>query len=1321
MSRIENRLKKIRNHLHRAMRSDRPVIIQELRYFEGRSRQSPGWEEALERIEKRLENSIHRTEKRRKDCPRISCPPSLPITAHKDEIVAAIRSHRVIIVTGETGSGKTTQLPKLCLEAGRGTFGYIGCTQPRRIAAVTVAQRISEEMGDTVGNTAGYKIRFEEKLNRHSYIKIMTDGILLMEIQADPFLNGYDTLIVDEAHERSLNIDFILGMLKMLLARRRDLKVIITSATIDIEKFSRTFDHAPIVEVSGRLYPVEVRYVPLDPDSEEAGEMGYVEAAISAVDDLERKHEAGDILVFMPTERDIRETCDLIEGRNYRDATIYPLYARLSSAEQRRVFRPVHGRKIIVATNVAETSITIPGIRYVIDTGLARIARYNRRTRASGLPIEPISQSSADQRKGRCGRVQNGICIRLYSQEDYEERPFFTPPEILRSNLAEVVLRMLALKIGDISTFPFIDPPGPRNIKAGFDVLEELGAIERKKEDEGSGSSRHILTSRGWVMARMPLDPRVSRMIIEAEKEGCVDNVAVIAASLSSQDPRERPYEQEKEAERVHGTFVHPASDFITLESIWNRYHEALAALKTQGQMRKFCRQHFLSYKRMREWQDIHDQIREIIAEEGIPVKKDRVRKKEAEDPSVLYGRIHRSILSGYLSNIAMKKEKNLYATGGGKQAMIFPGSGLFNRGGNWIVAAEFVETTRLFARTAANIENAWLELLGGPLCRYSYSNPHWDRRRGEVVALEQVTLHGLPIVSGRAASYGKIHLADASRIFIQNALVEGDLDRPFPFLIHNQRVIGEVLAMENKLRRRNLLADQDALVRFYEGRIGDICDVRSLQKRIRERGSDGFLRMTKEDVLQSIPDEEELSLYPDSWSYGKKPIPLTYRFDPGTSDDGVTLKVPVNLLPALPAEAIDWGVPGLLKERISALLKGLPKTHRVRLSPIGHAIERILDKIEWGSGSLAQALSEILREEFDVDVPPASWSSIPIPDYLKMRLDVLDSNKRIVASGRDIGLLKEQTAHGEETAAIVDTRRKWERNHITTWDFDELPSQIEMEDDGGLSAILYPALVKGQEGAGLRLFKDKKEAEDAHVEGVIALFEEHFKKELRYLKKHLSLPGEMKKWAVYFSGERFFEEGLYREVLRRLFGLPIRSQKAFRKHAEETAPAILPSAQALIQEIKPVLETYFQTRQALHRLENTAPPGRNPKEFFSDIRTCLDRLMPERFLEVHSRERWPGLVRYMKALSLRAEKGLLHQAKDRAKMEEIRAFDKRLEDLRKGLSSGTSAEKREKINEWAWMIEEYRVSLFTQEIKTAYPVSRKRLAARLKEIEEMT
>ena len=1320
MSTITNRLKKIRNQLHRAMRSDRPSIAKDLRSFEKRTRQAPQQEEDLERIEKRLENSIHRAEARRKGCPPISCPFSLPIAAHRDEIVEAIRSHRVIIVTGETGSGKTTQLPKLCLAAGRGTHGYVGCTQPRRIAAVTVAQRISEEMGDAVGGTVGYKIRFEEKLNRNSYIKIMTDGVLLMEAQADPFLNRYDTLIVDEAHERSLNIDFVLGMLKALLPRRRDLKVIITSATIDTEKFSRAFDNAPVLEVSGRLYPVEIRYAPPDPDHEETGGLSYVETAVSAVDALERGRDAGDILIFMPTERDIRETCDLLEGREHRDWTVYPLYARLSSAEQRRVFRSVRGRKIIVATNVAETSITIPGIRYVIDTGLARIARYNPRTRASGLPVEPISRSSADQRAGRCGRVQNGICVRLYSREDYEARALYTPPEILRSNLAEVVLRMLALRISDTSTFPFVDPPGARSLKAGFDVLEELGAIERQT-DPASGSSRYVLTPRGRVMARMPLDPRISRMIIEAGKEGCVEDVAVIAASLSSQDPRERPYEQEKEAERVHDAYVHPASDFITLLNIWNVYQGALSTMKTRGQVRKFCRQHFLSYRRMREWQDIHDQIREIFEEEGIPAGQDKRTKKDTGDPAALYGRVHRSILSGYLSNIAMKKEKNLYTTGGGKQAMIFPGSVLFNRGRNWIVSAEFVETTRLFARTAANIEDAWLEPLGAALCRYSYSNPHWDRRRGEVVALEQVTLYGLPVVSGRIAPYGKINPDEASGIFIQNALVEGDLDRPFPFLSHNRRVIEEVLALEHKLRRRNLLADREALAGFYEGRIGGIFDVRSLQKKIRERGSDGFLRMKKEDVLQSIPDEEELSLYPDAWSFGKKSIPLTYRFDPGRPDDGVTLQVPVNLVPALSAEALDWGVPGLLKEKISALLRGLPKTYRVRLSPLGQAMEKILERIEWGRGSLVEALSDTLREEFGVDVPPASWSSIPIPEHLKMRLDVHDSKKKIVASGRDIGLLIEQTAHGEETASIIETRRKWERDRITTWDFGELPSQVEMEEDGGLSAILYPALVRGEEGADLRLFKDKKEAEDAHVGGVTALFEGHFKKELRYLKRNLALPDEMKKWALCLSGERALEEGLYREVLRRLFCLPIRSQKSFLKHAEATAQVILPSAQSLLHEVKPVLEAYFQARQILHRLENTSPRDRNLKEFFSDLRTRLNQLLPDNFLEVHPRERWPDLVRYMKALSLRAEKGLLNPAKDRVKVEEIRVFDDRLKDLRKNLSYAASAEKKEKINEWAWMIEEYRISLFTQEMKTAYPVSRKRLAARLKEIEEMT
>jgi ATP-dependent helicase HrpA len=973
-----------------------------------------------------------------------------------------------------------------------------------------------------------------------------------------------------------------------------------------------------------------------------------------------------------------------------------------------------------VATNVAETSITITGIRYVIDTGLARIARYNPRTRTSGLPVEPISRSSADQRMGRCGRVRNGVCIRLYAREDYEERPLFTPPEILRSNLAEVVLRMLALRIGDIPTFPFIDPPSPRNVKAGYDLLEELGAIERSAE-RSEGPSPYVLTARGKMMARMPLDPRISRMIIEAEKEGCVGDVAVIAAALSTQDPRQRPYEQEKEAERVQSVFVHPASDFLTFLNVWNRYHEALAALKTQGQMRKFCKQYFLSYRRMREWQDVHGQILDIMAEEKIRTHKDRAGAKETEDPAVTYGRVHRSILSGYQSNIALRIEKNLYRTGGGMEAMIFPGSGLFGRGGNWIVAAEFLETTRRFARTAAHIEEAWLETLGGSLCRHSYSNPRWDRKRGEVVAQEQVTLYGLPIVSGRTVSYGKIHPDEASALFIQSALVDGDLDRPLPFLVHNRHVIEEVRGMEEKLRRRNLLADRDVLTRFYEERLGGTFDIRTLQKLIRERGSDGFLRMAKEDVLQSLPDEEEISLYPDGWSFGKRSLPLTYRFDPGKPDDGVTLDVPVNLLPALPAEALEWGVPGLLREKIAALLRGLPKAYRVRLSPIARTVEDVLENIEWGKGSLPQALSDILREQCSVDIPPAVWLSVAVPEHLKMRLNILDSKRKTVASGRDSGFLREQTALGEETAAILETRRKWERDGIKTWDFETLPPRIEVEDDHGLLAIFHPALAAGQEGVGLRLFRDKKEADHAHIAGVIALFEEHFKKELRYLRKNLALTGDMKKWAVYFGGGRSLEESICRETFRRLFGLPIRSRKDFLKEAEEKASKILPSAQALMQEIRPILEAYVRTRQTLQELEGSAPSGRNLKEFFSDIRGHLDRLMPDNFLEAQPPERWPDLVRYMKALSLRAEKGLLNQGKDRLRAVEIREFDDRLRELRAGLPPSASDEKREKIEGWAWMIEEYRLSLFAQELKTAYPVSPKRLLTKLREIEEMT
>ena len=1301
----------------------------------GRSARSASDDEktlnTLRRLERRLNASVRKRSRRKAGVPTLTYPHSLPITRKKDEIVEAIRNHQVVVITGETGSGKTTQIPKMCLEAGRGIDGLIGCTQPRRAAAITVAHRIAEELREEIGKSVGYKIRFEEKTGRDSYIKIMTDGILLVETRADPYLNNYDTLIVDEAHERSLNIDFTLGIIRTLLNKRKYLKLIITSATIDTEKFSRAFDNAPVVEVSGRAYPVEMRYRPIDPDLEERGDITYIDAAVSAVDDLKGK-ERGDILIFMPSERDIRETCELLESRNYAETTILPMFARLSWSEQRRVFLPTHGRKIVVATNVAETSITIVGIRYVIDTGLARIARYSPRSRTSSLPVRAISRSSSDQRKGRCGRVQDGICIRLYSEEDYEDRPLFTPPEILRSNLAEVILRMLVLNIDDISSFPFIDRPDPRNIKDGFDTLKELGAIEAVAVDQGSESgrkkvrgdrrtvkNRFVLTEKGRMMARIPVDPRISRMLIEAGREGCVEEVAIIASALSIQDPRERPAEKEAQADRMHARFKDTDSDFIVLLNIWNRYHDVWNILKTQNRMRKFCKEHFLSYRRMREWKDIHNEISAILKEEAKNGAFER-RSVIPDDSQSRYSRIHRSILSGHLSNIATKKEKNIYTAAGGREIMIFPGSGLFGSGGSWIAAAQMVETSRLFARVVANIDSDWLEELGGYLCRYTYSGPHWARDRGEVVAFEQVSLYGLIIVQGRPVSYGRINPDEASGIFIRSALVEGNMDKSLSFLAHNRGLIEEISGMEDKIRRRDILVGEDALSQFYEKRLGGVYDVRTLRKIILDKGEDDFLKMSKEDVLQYFPDEEEVSLYPDELAIRSRKLQCSYRFDPGKPDDGITLKIPATFA-TIPAESTQWLVPGLLREKITMLIKGLPKEFRKKLVPIPKTVDVIMSEMKRGKGSLISALGKFIYEKFGLNIPASAWSPDSLPDYVKMRFSVIDSEGNELCSGRDVGLLEKNISSEVELPGFDRAKAAWEKRGLTMWDFGDLPESIALNGTNDPEVYAYPALEKQKDGCvNLRLFKDERDAQNAHVTGVKALCEIHFKKELKFLKRLLILQGDMKKWANYFGGARHLEDAVYERVSRHLFQKNIRTEEEFLNLVKSAGPKIFLKGQGVLSEIEPALKAYHDTRTTFHTMETTNRSNRTVLAFLAGLRKDLDRLMPGRFPELYETERLKHMVRYLNALAIRAERGIFHLDKDRSRAIEVRVCSDRLGNILNNLPDCASDEKRRAIDEFFWMIEEYKVSLFAQELKTPFPVSRKRLEKKIGEIERM-
>lgn len=1315
LSDIQGLYKKIHSHLKNVMTADRYVIIGKLNIIKKMIKSGSDNEKIfmrLHNLEKKLNQSIKNRLHRKARVPKTIYPELLPILTKKDEIAESIKRHQVVVITGETGSGKTTQIPKMCIEAGRGIDGMIGCTQPRRIATTTVSRRIAEEIGEQLGKSVGYKIRFDDRSNRGNYIKLMTDGVLLMETQADPYLNEYDTLIIDEAHERSMNIDFILGILKKLLKKRKDLKLIITSATIDTEKFSRAFNDAPIIEVSGRMYPVEVRYLPIDEKLEESGEISYVDAAVHAVGQLKKEKRRGDMLIFMPAEQDIRETCDILTAKKYKDTKVLPLFARLSSAEQKRIFKIIQEQKIVVATNIAETSITIPGIRYVIDTGFARISEYNARTRTRGLPIKTVSKSSADQRKGRCGRVQDGICIRLYSEEDYDNRPLFTHPEILRSNLAEVILRMIALKMEDISSFPFIDPPGPKNIKDGIDILEELDAIRTEKKKKGGGVSS-ALTQKGRMMARLPIDPRTSRMIIEAEKEGCVKEILIIASALSTQDPRERPLEKEAAADQVHKAFVNPSSDFITLLNIWNKYNDMWNILKTQNKMRKFCAEHYLSFRRMREWKDIHGQIATILKEE-----KFQIRKKKALQGDDLYKGIHKSILSGHLSNIATKEKKNFYKKAKGKEVMLFPGSGVFNKGGDWIVAAEIIETSRLFARTVANIKSEWMEEAGGNLCKSTFSNPHWDDKRGEVMASEQVTLYGLVIVSGRSVSYGNINPEESTEIFIRSALVEGEIKKSFPFLIHNQKLIEKITSMEDKIRKRDILVSEDALAQFYEKHLKDIYDIRTLQKMIRERGGDDFLKMTEEDIRNYHP-EEELSLYPDEISLGNTCLPCSYRFDLGKPEDGVTVKIPASLASIVPLESMDWTVSGLLREKISLLIKGLPKNYRKKLVPVARTIDIIMDEMKKGDGSLLSALGKFIHERFGIDIPAKAWPSDTLPDYLKMRISIVDAKGKEVFSGRDFQHLPRDIPH-EKSSAFKKAKSTWEKTGLTTWDFGELPERIELKSNNGIANFAFPALEKGSGCVNIRLFTDKNEAEDSHREGVMALYELHLKKDLQYLKKSLALKGKVKTWANYFGGAKRLEENLYKRVISSLFDQAIRNETSFSEHANKLKSAILLKGQELLHKIEPVLEAYHETRSVLHDLQTANRSSRSAANLIEEIRNDLNRLMPENFLELYDSDRLSQIPRYLKALTIRVERGIIHLERDRVKLNDFKVFYDYLQDFRNSMSPRASAEKRKAVEEFAWMVEEYKVSLFAQELKTSFPVSKKRLEKKIKEVERI-
>ncbi|BCS97538.1 ATP-dependent helicase [Desulfoluna limicola] len=1326
---FKKELEKALRSLGRIMIRDRHPLRRDLKNLQRIKEPDEKAVRKLAALKGRLSASMDERRRRQQTPPALNYNQDLPVTARREEIVETIRKNQVVIISGETGSGKTTQIPKFCVEAGRGTGGLIAVTQPRRIAAVSVANRLAEEMGEEPGKSVGYKIRFHETGDKGGTIRLMTDGILLAEAQGDPFLSSYDTIIVDEAHERSLNIDFILGILRTLVKKRRDLKVIVTSATIDTEKFSKAFDGAPIIEVSGRTFPVETIHRPLDSKDD-----SYVDAAVQALDDLVALGPYGDILIFMPTEADIKEACDMIEGRRHKAMTVLPLYARLSAADQKRVFQSAYGRKVIVSTNVAETSITIPGIKYVIDTGIARIPRYSPRTRTTSLPVMEISRSSADQRKGRCGRVENGVCVRLFDEASFHSRPLFTLPEILRANLAEVILRMLSLRLGRVEKFPFVDPPSPQSIADGFQTLLELGAIHEVKGREGE--VRHQLTETGRIMAAIPVDPKLARILIEASHNGCMEEVLVIISALTIRDPRERPEGKEAQADQKHAAFKDPLSDFITVLNIWRRFQEHMGGSRKSGPMKSFCKENYISFLRIREWLDIHGQLSRIAKEFALPqrclppgTQADKPNKKEAFGTE--YTAIHKSILAGYLSSIATVKEKNLYNATKGREVMIFPGSGLFNKGGNWIVASEMVETSRLFARNVARIDSDWLEELGKDLIKRSHSNPRWEKKMGAVVADEQVTLFGLIVSANKKVLFGPIDPEEATRLFIRSALVEGDLEIPqgnrnFSFLAHNRALIDDVREVEDRIRRRDILISEEDLFAFYAEKVTNVWDIRTLTRRIKEEGGDAHLKMDPAAIARYTPETDELEAFPKGITVGGGTFSLSYAFEPGKEKDGVTLEVPAHSAQALSKEALDWVVPGLMAEKIEAMIKGLPKEHRKRLVPVSDTVAvisaemeelKILKQGAFPTRPLITALGSFIAKRFGVRIPPNAWRGDAVSDHLKVRIAVTGAKGKELAASRDKSVLLTRTEEAlPKDDVFQKLKRTWEKHGLTDWPMDEIPESVPAH--GGLFA--YPALTAAKDGVALTLHRHDREALRLHRKGVAALTAMRLAKEVKSLSKDLKLTGNAKKRAAYFNGDVAITEALAGKTTELLFPSDLRSRTAFEAHLQEASRKLYATGSSLLSAVETILDHYHDTSALIYTEELRRAKTPAGQLLTGMLRNELDLLVPKNFIALYEPGRLSQLERHIRAIALRAKRAFDAPEKDRAKAREVAPFVKALNSLVASLNPDSSEEKKEAIEALFWSIEEFKISVYAQEVGTREKVSAKRLNKQIREIEVM-
>jgi ATP-dependent helicase HrpA len=1302
---------------------DRHRLRRRLREIEDAAREGRSVEEALRKVAADIERSQKQLDHRLKNLPSPKYPAELPVVEKRQEIADAIAANQVVILCGETGSGKTTQLPKICLELGRGVAGLIGHTQPRRIAARSVAMRIAQELDSPLGHAVGYKVRFSDKLSDDTYIKLMTDGILLAETQHDRFLNNYDTIIIDEAHERSLNIDFLLGYLKQLLPKRRDLKLIITSATIDPQRFSDHFWKAPIIEVSGRTYPVEVRFRPLhseDPDEEDAE---LDDAILGAVDELWREG-SGDTLIFLSGEREIREMSEALRKHHPPGVEILPLNARLSAEEQMKVFHP-HGKpRIVLATNVAETSLTVPGIRYVIDPGFARISRYAPRTKVQRLPIEEISQASANQRAGRCGRVGPGTCIRLYSEDDFVRRAKFMEPEILRTNLASVILQMKALRLGEVQSFPFVEPPDYRLIKDGYQTLHELGAINDRNE----------LTDIGRLLAKLPIDPRIGRMILAGDRENCIDEMLIIASALSIQDPRERPHEKAPQADLAHEKFRDDHSDFLGYLKLWDFWHEQREKL-SKNQMRKLAKTNFLSYVRMREWHDIHQQLHQVMAENGLASHQPKATKPRHPErsegspqpdtrslPEILrdakdekqrghpkYDQIHRALLTGLLGNIAMKSDAHEYTGARNMKMYIFPGSGLFHQKPAWIAAAELVETTRLYARTVARIQPEWIEHLASHLVNRSYSDPHWQAKTGRVMAYERVSLYGLPIVARRLVHYGPIDPLASREMLIHRGLIEGEFNTNAKFFKHNHRLVEQVHEMEAKQRRRDLLVDAKVLYDFYDARVpakiysGPLFE--AWRKEVEQKEPD-LLFMKIEDLMLHPAVTITQDLFPDQMLVNEMKLPLEYHLDPGGPMDGVTVRVPLTAVNQIPPEPFEWIVPGLLEEKVHTMIRSLPKQLRVNFMPMAETATEAARGMSFRAGSLVQSLAQWLGKRAGVTIPPNSFDLSAMPEYLKMNFAVVDEYGKVVATGRDLRKLREEVGAAASDKFALSPEMEFTIDGMTSWDFGDLPDRVEIKRHG-MTLYGYPAIVDQGDKVGLRLLDSPAAAEKEMRVGLKRLFMLQLKREFLQLSRSIPDIQQMCLWWSTRGNCDALKEDLLNAVADRAFfgeKRVIRTREAFIELANS-------GWRHLSEAQKEIAAIVHQTLANLHEVDKQLS-GKLPPTWHNaavDIRAQLSNLIYPGFISQTPPQWLKHLPRFVAGTKVRLQKlanaGLARDETSTKTLGELwKQYNERLEKHQKAHIVDPALEQ------YRWMLEELRVSLFAQELKTSVPVSLQRL-----------